>query len=789
MPLSPAESAHALAYLGVAQTKNGRAGAAIATYREAIALDPQPSTLINLARVEREVGHLDEAIVAFERALELRPNLPEAWSMLSNALREAGRLDDALAAARRALEQNPWLGDGHLNEGVALHSLGKLSDAAVSYLVASTLTSSCRAGAGNLRVALADARLRDESNRCTMLDWVRRLAEAPGDATAWRCLGRSVRAAERPGAALCCLERAAELAPEAATLLELGALSSELGHLRRARAFLLAAFDCTDAGVETYRRIAAWALTETRVDLVSAAWYAVLERCPDDVFSLVNLGLVLQRQGRPSQAARLQQRAIELCPDAVQAHANLGSALADQGRFDEANAAFRRGLALEPRRASLASNVLHALHFDPRVSPQASFDEHVAFGRRFGEPVAPERRPFPEPRDPERRLRVGYVSPDLRWHPVAYFLEPVLGQHDPEAIDVHCYSDVEQPDLVTARLAGRVPHFVDCARWSDAELAERIAADQIDILVDLAGHTANNRLPMFALRPAPIQVSWLGYCGTTGLRAIDYRLADEHSVPPAAERWFVERIVRLPRSQSCFSPPPGPEPALRAPCLGRGHVTFGCFNNPAKVTRAVVAAFARILRRLPQSRLVLEYGSYQDPLLGARYESWFQAEGIERHRLALAGHRALPRFLASISEVDVALDPFPHSGETTALHALWMGVPVVALEGPTLVQRLASRVLRVAGLDAWVAGSEDEYVRIALALGADPEALGRARQGLRERLMASPLLDHAGFTRELEAAYRTMWRTWCRGEAGRELPRSDPPCSGTSGAGRPLRPV
>jgi predicted O-linked N-acetylglucosamine transferase (SPINDLY family) len=265
---------------------------------------------------------------------------------------------------------------------------------------------------------------------------------------------------------------------------------------------------------------------------------------------------------------------------------------------------------------------------------------------------------------------------------------------------------------------------------------------------------------VFARTPSPVQASWLGYFDTTGLASIGYRIADEHSVPPAAERFFVERIVRLPRSSNCFLPPEAPEP-LPPPSLERGWVTFGCFHNPVKVTREVVAVFGRVLRELGGSRLMLKYATFDDPTLRARYLAWLAEEGVTSDRVDISGQEPLPKFLQLMGQLDVALDPFPYSGETTALHTLWMGVPLVTIEGPTLVQRLSSRVLRVAGLDDWVASSPDEYVRIALGLARDPARRVELRAGLRELLRASPLLDHRGVTRELEAAYRNMWRAWC----------------------------
>jgi protein O-GlcNAc transferase len=777
---SDASNARVLAHLGIALRRNGRLGEAIAAYRRAIELDPLQSTLLNLGRAEREAGRRDEAIAAFRRALTLKPDAADGWSMLSNALREVGRFDEALDAAREAQRHDPWLGDGHLNAGVALHKLGQLAHAAVCYLAASGPGPNRKTALANLKVALADPRLdaapatspnveEGPSAECTNLGHeelrcVRRLGEAPDDVAALEALARSERENRRLPTAIALLERAATLAPSPARWHELGVLACELGLLEPAQRRLLAAFEAlppndTPARLTQYRRFAAWIVREPRVRLGSTAWHAILERCPDDDFALVNVGVTLQRQGYPTLAARLAERAIALRPGSVEAHVNLGSALADLGRFEQAHAAYRRVIELDPSFTGAASNALFCLHFEPSVTPERLLAEHLAFARRFAEPLAPvARRPLA--RDPERRLRIGYVSPDLRRHPVGFFLEPVLAAHAREAFEIYCYSDALRPDETTTRLAGLSTHFVDSATWPDAKLAEQIAEDELDILVDLAGHTARNRLLVFARRPSPIQVSWLGYFDTTGLSAIDYRIADEHSLPPELERQFVEHVVRLPRSSNCFLHPPAPEPAA-PPCLARGFVTFGCFNNPAKLTREVIATFARILQRSDGSRLLLAYAGFDDPGLSARFRAWLTEDGIAPERVDLAGHAPLRRFLASFAQVDVALDPFPYSGETTALHTLWMGVPLVALEGPTLVQRLASRVLRVAGQGAWVARTPEEYVAIALELASDRERLASLRASLRPTLAASPLFDHQGVTRELEAAYRQMWRREC----------------------------
>ncbi len=349
------------------------------------------------------------------------------------------------------------------------------------------------------------------------------------------------------------------------------------------------------------------------------------------------------------------------------------------------------------------------------------------------------------------------MSPDLCAHPVHYFLEPVLREHDRSSFDVFCYSDVKRPDAVSARLARLCTELVPVVGWSHERLAERIRADRIDILVDLDGHTANNRLPVLPRRPSPIQVSWLGYFDTTGLESIDYRIADRVSVPSGAERQFVEQLALLPRSANCYAPPEAPAPTP-PPCLERGYVTFRCFHNPMKIGPAVCALFARVLRAVPGSRLSFKYRSWSDPELVRRHLDGFAREGVPAERLDFEGASAMPEFLAAFSRVDVALDPFPYSGETTALHTLWMGVPLVTLEGPSLVERLGSRVLRLCGLDAWVAETRDDYLAIATHLASDPARLAALRPELRRRLAASPLCDHRGVTRELEAVYRSMWR-------------------------------
>jgi predicted O-linked N-acetylglucosamine transferase (SPINDLY family) len=781
-----------LSDLGLAQKRCGLGRDAIATYRRALMLDERNlALLVNLGRAEREFGRIGSAILSFRRALAVEPSSAAIWSMLSNALRESGRVPEALQAAREALGHDPGLPEAHLNEGAALHASGALPEAIVSYYIAA-LAPALRAGAlGNLKLAVHMLGTRAASEPAVRL--VVGLLGEPRHTPALRALA-GLCTESRPSLAKVLLEHTLVVTPDAGAERQLALLLWAQGQVQPALEHLLHAIATDRGDVHGWRLLGEWLTAPNKISLASPRWQRLLDECPPDAAALRNIGVALRRRGFPLMGARLQRRALELEPTNLAALINLGAALSSQGDGVQAIATYRRALAIDPDSREAWSNLLFSIHLDPDRTPSSIFEEHRRYGDRLraalvssGAAPAANTRPERAFRAPEaaRRLRVGYVSPDFRSHPVAAFIEPVLVAHDLTRVEVFCYSDVEHPDAVTARLARSTEHFVPCARWPDAELRQRIVADGIDVLVDLAGHTASSRLALFATRPSPIQVSWLGYWDTTGLDAIDYRIADAASVPASAERYFVERIVRLPRSANCFLPPDDLAPS-EPPCLANGFVTFGCYNNPAKINRRTLAVFARVLTATPGSKLRLKYMGFNEPGMCERYREWFRAAGVAPERILFEGPSSLERFHESFSRIDIALDPFPYSGETTALHTLWMGVPLVALEGETLARRLASRVLRIAGLNAWVAEHEDEYVAIASELARDPHSLQSTRRELRGRLSASALFDYAGVTRDLEAAYEWMWRE----SLGTDPPHLAPLAAGPSGvAALPAAPI
>ena len=481
---------------------------------------------------------------------------------------------------------------------------------------------------------------------------------------------------------------------------------------------------------------------------------------PDFAEANNNLGIEYKEQGRLIEALQCFERALASRPDFAEAYCNQGIAFHRHGRPDEAIACYRKALALAPGDAETHDSLLLAMLYSGRYTAAEIFAEHRRFADRFEAPLQAGWRPHANGRDPHRRLKIGYVSPDFRNHPVATFIEPVLANHDKARFEIFCYYNHNHIDAATLRLQAYADHWIPCRHLPDDRLAERIRADGIDILVDLAGHTGDNRLLTFARKPAPIQVAYLGYPFSSGLSAIDYRITDMHAEPPGmTEQFNSEQLWRLPQAFFCYAPPQESPPVPAAPSESNGYVTFGCFNHFGKVTDEVIALWARVLDRVPGSRLALVVFGIADARVRAEIEGRFARHGVAADRLVLMAP-ARENHLALYSAIDIALDPFPFNGHTTSLDTLWMGVPLVTLAGRHFTSRMGLTTLLNAGLPELVAKTEQEYVDIAAGLALDPGCLKTVRTGLRERLQAGPLMDAQRFTAELEQAYRGMWQNW-----------------------------
>jgi len=479
-----------------------------------------------------------------------------------------------------------------------------------------------------------------------------------------------------------------------------------------------------------------------------------LEYDPDSADTLVNLSRVYKRWERYQEAIACLRRAVALNPNLPEALSNLGSALKFEGKLDEALSYIRKALSLAPK-ASAHSNLLFNLNYHPGYSAAEVFQEHLTWAQRYANDLTRAAAPLLLDKDPSRRLRIGYVSPDFRQHPVATFLRPIFANHDKNKFEIYCYSGVSTADDTTLWFEQQCSTWRDIVGKTDEDVAGLIRKDQIDILVDLSGHTSGNRLLTFARKPAPVQVSYLGYLGTTGMAAMDYKITDAAMDPVGlTERFHTERMLRLPHSMWSYSPPPDAPAPSPAPALTRGYVTFGSFNNSAKVGPEVIGAWARILQEIPEARLVMV--TKGDGSVHEYFRNEFGRHGIARERIELHRRMPLTDYLRLHAEVDICLDSFPYTGGTTSCHSLWMGVPVLTLPGIKPFSRSGASILSALGLADWIAGSVEAYVETAVRKASDAAALQPLRAGMRARMQASPLMNEKAFTQAIEAMYTAI---------------------------------
>ncbi len=485
---------------------------------------------------------------------------------------------------------------------------------------------------------------------------------------------------------------------------------------------------------------------------------------PGHAVGWFNFGLTLSLLGREAEALACHERALAADPNYAMARYGRAQALHQAHRLEEAVADYGRFLELKPDHHEARSYRLFALHNLDDVSPEQLFAEHVAYGRAVAASTPAAAFMPTATRDPARRLRVAVLSPDLRAHSCAYFLEPLLHHLDRESFELYLYHDHFREDAVSQRLKPHAAVWRNVIRQPGPALEKIIRVDAPDILIDLAGHTGmTNRLPLFARRLAPVQITYLGYPNTTGLAAMDYRFTDELADPVGiADRLATETLVRFAPTAWTYQPPAeAPEPG-EPPCARRGSVTFGCFNNLAKISDATIALWARVLAAVPDSRLLLKGRGLGDEAVRARYLARFARLGLPAARVEWLERTAgTAEHLALYGRVDVALDTFRYHGTTTTCEALWMGVPVVTLAGDSHMARVGVSLLNAAGHPDWIARDADDYVRIASNLAADPAQLALTRRTLRTALKQSPLLDHAGQAARFGAALRSCWAAWC----------------------------
>ncbi len=610
------------------------------------------------------------------------------------------------------------------------------------------------------------------------------LEGSPQDADAWHLLGLIALQSAQASVAVTLIERSLAIRPDvAAHYSNLGLALEQCGRSREAVAAHRRAIQLDpNSGIAHYN----WGEFLQHVGMLDRAMeaYAAATRLHGtEAQSHSSLGAILARLGRLDDAVKEFRRALEIEPGNVLALRNLGTALTDMGLVDEAIEMCRR--ALESQRvefecgnpgqgtkgyiarqreimAHLHSLILFRLPFSPKVTGRQILEESQEWNRLYAEPLREEGVPHENHRSLNRELRIGFVSADFRTHVVGCNLLPLFEYRDQSKLEFFCYSDVTQRDAITRE------YEMYCDQWhtwrdivglSDEAVAEKIHADRIDILVELSMHTPGHRLLVFARKPAPIQVTYLGYCGTTGLDAIDFRLSDPYLDPEADdEGCYSERTVRLPRSYWCYRPF-GDAPEVSAlPALANGHVTFGCLNHFAKVSPLALDLWLEILQAVPGSRLLLNapLGSCRERVVARANQVNVSADRIE-----FVEKQPWMEYMQTYGRIDIALDPFPFGGGITTCDTLWMGAPVVTLCGDTAVGGRGSSILSNAGFPEWIAHSATEYVTIARNLADSWAWLCTVRENLRDRMEASPLRDGPGFAREMGQLFRDFWRNWC----------------------------
>jgi protein O-GlcNAc transferase len=478
---------------------------------------------------------------------------------------------------------------------------------------------------------------------------------------------------------------------------------------------------------------------------------------PDLAMGWFRLADVQRTKGDIDGVLASLRRAVHLSPEFSKAWANLGTALRDTAQLDEAMECYDRALAITPEQITTADNRVFSLYYHPAYDVPEIYQEHLKWDRQYAQPLRGEILPLANDRNPDRRLRIGYVSPDFRWHCQAMFTIPVLSHHDHDQFEIFCYSDARFPDSTTQRIQGFADQWRTITDKSDADAARMIHEDRIDILIDLTMHMAAARPLVFARKPAPVQVAWLAYPGTTGMSVIDYRLTDPRLDPPGLnDEFYSEKTIRLPDTFWCYDPLADQPEVNELPAIGAGHVTFGCLNNFCKINSPWLAVWARVFKAVPTSRFILLAPR------GTARERILRELKIDPARVDFADLAPRPEYLKRYLQIDLALDTYPYNGHTTSLDALWMGVPIVSRHGRTAASRAGLSQSFHVGLSDCVAEDPDGFVRIAVELANDLARLAEIRGTLRGRMEKSPLMDGKTFTSNLETVYRRIWRDWCK---------------------------
>lgn len=676
-----------------------------------------------LGLIDYQQGRVESGIALLRRSLDLDSGNASFLSNLGAAYNETRRFSDAIPVLRKAIQRNPGYANAHSNLGMALQHQGEWKQAAAAYRQAITL--------------------------------------APQHTNALFNLGVLLFCQDQPGEATRTLLKLLELEPNHADgIFYLGLLSDKMGDSGNAIELINHAISLAPDQPIYHLNLAliydrAGAPEQTIKHMQIAATLPI----PHTATILGEIALLYAKLGKIAEAFSYANEALQLNPELFSGHLALGLANYSSGNEEAAIACYQQAIRLMPDNATIHSDLLFFMLRSRKIDNQALFDAHLRFAHTFEQPLKKLWKKHTNTPLPHRKLKVGYVSADFCDHSVAMFIRPILANHARQDFTVYCYYNHTNQDTVSLELQGYADHWVPCLHLSDDELSARIRQDEIDILIDLSGHTALNRLLVFARKPAPIQITWLGYAGTTGLSSMDYRFTDQYLDPPGlTDSYHSEQLIRLSSSYTFglhFQPPD----ITPLPAISGQPFTFACLNAHSKISDENIALWAEILKRTPGSRIM--FGNSQGEAARNRLTQAFAAQGIDASRLLLQPRVTTYEFLALHQSIDMALDPFPYNGGTTTVLAILMGVPVVTLSGTRTVSRCGAGILGTVGLPDWIAETPDQYISIAVKHAQDLNALANIRQNLRQQWLHSSVGDSAAYTREIESTYRRLWIHWC----------------------------
>jgi protein O-GlcNAc transferase len=676
---------------------------------------------LQLAIRHHQAGRLEEADRLYQQILQQNPENSKVWHLRGVVAAQSKQLDRALESMQKAIAIDPDKSEYHNDLGNLFAIQNDYHKAESAYLRAIELKFDFAEAHYNLAINLN----KQGKSKAAADEYRIALRYRSDYPEAYFNLGAALAASDQLDEAVTVCRELIRRQPKLPKAhMQLGNVLTELG----------------------------------KFDEAFAEYHQARLLIPDNAEVYFNLGTVLKRSGNLDQAIIEFHHALQLQPDYPEAHLNLGATLSSQGKIEQAIATYRRTLQIQPGYIIAQSNLLYALHFDPAYDATNILREHVEWARQYAN-LQNETVSYSNDRSSDRRLRIGYVSPDFRTHVVGRHILPLLENHDRQNFEIFCYFNNSRSDALTDRLRSHANHWRDVASLSDQQLTELIKKDRIDILIDLTMHMAGSRLLVFARKPAPIQITYLAYVGTTGLSTMDYRLSDSHLDPPGTDGDYLEKTIRLPHTYWCYQPG-GPTPQIAPlPALKTKHITFGCLNNFTKVSSAALDLWMQLLQKIPASRLILHAlsGSHREAT-----KKRFAAAGVDPQRIEFVGTLPWEKYIDLYnSRIDIALDPTPYGGGITSLDALWMGVPLVTLRGETGVGRGGCSILSNLELPELIASSHDEYVRIAADLAGDLPRLSDLRATLRQRMIDSPLMDAKNFARDFENIYRRLWREWC----------------------------